>query len=202
MGSLIDSFLVSAGFEVKLCTSAASAREVATEFDPDLAILDVNLGEGTNGVQLGYILERSHPSMAIMYLTRYPATFLKEPGSAAHVKNKVVLSKDAVHSPDDLLRAVETALRGNRIDSVRFGDERMRKLTPLQWEILQFTAAGMTNAAIARRRGTSERAVEKQLKAIYQALDIAGDESSNARVLAARRFLEVTGDASTVGSGR
>jgi DNA-binding NarL/FixJ family response regulator len=196
VGSLIETYLSGSGFDVKVCTGAAAARAVADEFDPDLAILDINLGDGMNGVQLGYILERAHPSMAIMYLTRYPSAFLSKSDSAAHVANKVVLNKDAVESPSDLLQAIEAALRGFRSNTPAVVDPGMGQLTSLHWEILQMVAEGLTNAAIAKRRGTSERAVEKQLKSIYQALEVESDELTNARVLAARRYLNATGGAS------
>jgi DNA-binding NarL/FixJ family response regulator len=194
MGSLIESFLTDEGYQVRRCTNAADARAVADEFDPDLAILDVNLGEGISGAQLGYILEQSHPGMAIMYLTQFPAALLSESGSAAHVRNKVVLNKEDVRTPQDLLHAIESALRGYHTTNPNLGDPRMQRLTTRQWEVLRMMAAGMTNTAIARRRGTSERAVEKQLKAIYQALEITVDELNNARVLATRLYLEATGD--------
>ena len=197
MGSLIESLLTREGFEVKTCTSASRARDIASDFDPDLAILDVNLGEGISGVQLGYILEQTHPTMAIMYLTQYTSAFLSDPGSAAHVKNKVVLSKDEVTSPNELLVAIEAALRGSNTSTSSEPDIQMQRLTSVQWEILQLMASGFTNTAIAQHRGTSERAVEKQLKVIYQHLEITGDKLSNARVLATRRFLEVTGGASS-----
>lgn len=195
MGSLIESLLTGEGFDVKTCPNAASARTIADEFDPDLAILDVNLGEGMSGVQLGYILEQTHPSMAIMYLTRYPSAFLSEPDSGAHVRNKIVLSKNEVDSPQVLLQGIEAAVRGYRADAPTNRYESMQHLSPLHWEILELTATGMTNTAIAQRRGTSERAVEKQLKSIYQILEITSDELSNARVLATRRYLEATGGA-------
>lgn len=193
MGSLLDVFLSGEGFDVEICTDAAEARTVAAEFDPDLAILDVNLGQGMNGIQLGYILEQSHPAMAIMYLTRYPASFFSGPGKAAHISNKVVVSKDAVHSPKELLHAVEAALRGFTSNSDALCDEQLQQLTPLHWEILEMVAAGMTNTAIAQRRGTSERAVEKQLKSIYSTLGLGNDELNNARVSASRIYLSATG---------
>ena len=194
--SLIESILVGAGFEVRSCADAATARQISKDFDPDLAILDVSLGQGSNGVQLGYILEQRHPAMAIMYLTQYPTAFLSQPKSAAHVENKVVLHKDSVNSPEDVLHGVESALRGYRTGTEDLVDDQMRCLTELQWEILQMMASGMTNTAIAQRRGTSERAVERQLKLIYAALGIDIDQLSNARVLATRRYLNAIGNTS------
>lgn len=193
MGALIEAFLVAEGFEVRVCTEAESARTVASQFDPDLAILDVNLGDGITGVQLGFILERTHPAMAIMYLTQYPSAFLSQPGGAAHVGSKVILNKESVQSPKDFLHAVEAALRGFTSDASTLSDERLQSLSTLQWEILRMVSAGLTNAAIAQRRGTSERAVEKHLQSIYEALEIDGNDHINVRVLAARRYLEATG---------
>jgi DNA-binding NarL/FixJ family response regulator len=193
--SLVESVLQGEGFEVASAADAAEARALLLEFDPDLAVLDVNLGVGPTGLQLGFIIERTRPDIALMYLTRYPTALLSAREGSAHLQGKVVVKKDDVTDTAVLLEAVERALRGRQPTEGPRGDEQVGGLTVTQREVLQMMAQGMTNAAIARKRATSERAVEKQVKAIYEALGLQADQETNARVLAAMRYAEAMGDA-------
>jgi DNA-binding NarL/FixJ family response regulator len=192
--SLVESLLQGEGFGVAAAADAAAARALLGEFDPDLVVLDVNLGNGPTGLQLGFIIERTRPDVAIMYLTRYPTALLSSRDGSAHLQGKVVVTKDDVTDTAVLLQAIEQALRGRQSTEGPDGDEQVGGLTVTQREVLQMMAAGMTNAAIARRRSTSERAVEKQVKAIYEALGLEANQETNARVLAAMKYAEVMGD--------
>lgn len=192
--SLVESVLQGEGFEVASAADAAEARALLREFDPDLVVLDVNLGVGPTGLQLGFIIERTRPDVALMYLTRYPTALLSAREGSAHLQGKVVLKKDDVTNTGVLLEAIERAMRGRHTSERPHGDEQVGGLTVTQREVLQMMAAGMTNAAIARRRETTERAVEKQVKSIYEALGLAATHDTNARVLAAMKYAEVMGD--------
>ncbi len=55
------------------------------------------------------------------------------------------------------------------------------------------SAQGFSNDAIARERGTTERATEIQLRNIYRALGVDDDPNVNPRVEAVRRYLSATG---------
>jgi DNA-binding NarL/FixJ family response regulator len=192
--TLVESVLTREHFEVQVCSDAATARSVAAEMDPDLALLDVNLGQGPSGVQLGFALEQAHPGMVIVYLTRYPTALVQAGSTAEHLADKVVLSKDDVTDAEALVEAIESALRGHTSTPEIAGDPQLQRMTPTQMEILRLLSSGMTNSAIAQHRSTSERAVEKQVKAIYTALDLESDKTTNARVLAALRYSETMGD--------
>jgi DNA-binding NarL/FixJ family response regulator len=192
--SLVESLLEGAGFEVATAADAGAARSLLREFDPDLAMLDVNLGAGPTGLQLGYVLEQTHPDVALMYLTRYPTALLSTRDSTDHLRDKIVLKKDDIADTGMLLSSIEAAMRGRRPEMSVDGDEQVGGLTATQREILQMMASGMTNAAIAQRRSTSERAVEKQVKLIYASLDLEPNQHTNARVLAAMKYAEVMGE--------
>lgn len=190
VATLVESLLSARGFATSSCGDATTARQRVAEFDPDLVILDVNLGGGPTGLQLGYVLARLHPELALMYLTRYPTAVIADRAMAEHARHHAVLSKDDVHDADVLIAGVEDALRGRRrgaeLDVAR--DEQMSSLTRTQWEVLGLVADGLTNSAIAERRNTSERAVEKQLRQIYEILALQSGREVNARVLAALRY--------------
>jgi len=193
--SLVGDLLQRSGFDVRSCSDVTQARQVVEEFDPDLAILDVNLGAGPTGVQLGYVLRQVHPGVGVMYLTRYPTALVTEPGLAEHIAESVVVSKDDVSDPEVLISAVEMALRGSRAAGVseEGTDAAIRQLSRTQLQVLELLAQGLTNSSIAELRNTSERAVEKHVKLIYENLGLETQGPHNARVLAAKKFLEAMG---------
>jgi len=196
VASLVESLLSDRGFVTSSCGDATTARQRVAEFDPDLVILDVNLGKGPTGLQLGYVLARLHPDLALMYLTRYPTAVIADRGMAEHARHHTVLSKDDVHDVDVLLAGVEDALRGRHTTEALdvAPDEQMSTLTRTQWQVLGLVADGLTNSAIAERRNTSERAVEKQLRQIYEILGLQSGREVNARVLAALRYRNSMGE--------
>src|SRR6056297_3026 len=198
--SLVGDLLQRSGFEVATCSDVTEARQLADEFDPDLAILDVNLGSGPTGVQLGYVIRKVHPGMAVMYLTRYPTALVTEPGLSEHIAESVVMAKDDVSDPDVVMAVVERALRGAREPGLPVGgaDKAIQQLSRTQLQVLELLAQGLTNASIADLRNTSERAVEKHVKLIYEHLGLETQGAHNARVLAAKKFLEAMG---ATGSG-
>lgn len=57
-----------------------------------------------------------------------------------------------------------------------------------QGEILLLIAEGLTNAAIARKRGTSLRATETIVQRTFAVLGLKNDEDFNPRVLAVRMW--------------
>jgi DNA-binding NarL/FixJ family response regulator len=191
--TLVASVLREHGFEVHACSDVAQARDEANLFDPDIAILDVHLGGEATGIQLGYVLERAHPEIALMYLTRYPDAITGNRRHREHLQGRVILDKDHVDDSQTLIGAIETAMGGHQARPPSVSDEQMAQLTDKQLSVLGLIAEGLTNSAIAERRGTSERAVEKLIEAIYMTLGIQVRGDHNARVLAALRYAEVRG---------
>ena len=60
----------------------------------------------------------------------------------------------------------------------------------------------MTNEAIARQRGTTERSVERRLSAVFRALGIDALPGVNPRVEAARLYIDAAGVPSRLQVGR
>jgi len=191
--TLLATVLADHGFEVSTCADPGTARREARDFDPDVAILDIHLGGEATGLQIGYALERAHPEIALMYLTRYPAAVLGDRRHREHVRGRVVLDKDEVSDPRILLDAIEAALAGGVTETSELDHDGLAALTPAQLSVLGLVAEGLTNTVIAQRRGTTERAVEKLIEAIYVALGIEAGSGHNARVLAALRYTQAMG---------
>lgn len=194
VASLLVSALEAAGFEARSCGSAPEARTLVDDFDPDGALIDIHLGDGPSGLHLGHILRVSHPHVGLVFLTRFNDPRLPGDGGSAMPEGSAFLAKDSVTDTGLLLDAIESVL-GESIDPVLAGPRpgRLAVLTLTQLEILRLAASGLTNAAIARRRGTTERSVEQRLQSVYQTLGIEMSIDVNPRVEAVRVYIVEAG---------
>lgn len=192
VASLICDVLNQQGFRASASANAMDARSKVDETDPDAALIDINLGSGPNGIQFGQWLHRAHPHIALVFLTKHltptdttGGTWQVPPGSS-------FLSKQRLTDSRSLLIAIEAALREHQAPTRHDLDNQhaITSLTPTQMEILRLAAQGMTNSAIAARRGTTERTVEQRLAAVYETLGIQSTPLINARVQAIRMLIE------------
>ncbi len=179
------------GFVVAQATSPRTAIDQCIKLDPDGVILDVDLGDGLNGFQLAEALVRRFPHLEVVFLTRFPDARSSLERLSPALRNAAYVNKNAVENSDELLVALNAALKGHGV-SVRH-DERpdrpLSGLTRAQFAVLQLMYEGLTNGQIAEARGISVSAVEKNVSRIFQSLGLTGN-ASNARSTAVRLFAE------------
>lgn len=193
--SLIAASLERDGFVVESVGSAAEARRVVKAFDPDIALLDIELGYGPTGVDLALILRRQIPLIALVFLTHIPEPRVVGIDNKKIPKNAAYLNKERIADPGVVIEAIEAALR----DKVRSNFRDDKKEHPLvdvsrsQLAVLQMVALGMSNSEIAKERTTSIRAVENLVKRAFIAAGIDLEAGGNPRVTAAREFIKVAG---------
>ena len=194
LSSLMSQVLEDTGFLVRTCATEVEGRRAVAEFDPDAALIDVHLRTGPAGLYLAHAIARAHPEVGILLLSRFEdlsAAGLDgwdlPPGSA-------FLRKDQLADRTALVAAVDAVLRGagQAAEDLRAAGA-LSGLTRTQAAVLRLAALGLTNAAIARRRGTTERSIERSLAAAYEALGIPLEGDLNPRVEAVRRFVAAAG---------
>jgi DNA-binding NarL/FixJ family response regulator len=193
--TLLASALETAGFDVTACASANDAIKAFPKADPDVLIADIDLGDRPNGVELATILRAQAPYLAIVFVTNYPSTkaFAR---TVAPPPGYALLQKDLLKSTDQLIEVVESALN-DAVDPkvmMRDGpDHPLGKLTTPQLEIVRLVAAGLTNAEIAERRGSSLRAAERLVTRAFEVLGVNDDPQHNPRVVVANLYTKSFG---------
>jgi DNA-binding NarL/FixJ family response regulator len=194
--SLVAAKLAQDGFWVATAASSAEARKIADEADPDLALLDIELGQGPSGLDLAEILRQQNPGIAIVFLTHLPEPRLIGASRRAVPKNAAYLIKDRINDPGVLNAAIEAALRERITPEFRDDrepDHKFAKVSNSQLAVLQMVAQGLSNAQIAERRGTTIRAVENLVKRASEAAGLPTSGRQHLRVTAAREFIKVAG---------
>lgn len=194
VSALLSEVLQNSGFEVRSANNAIEASNLAKGFDPDVAVIDINLGHGANGVELAYILSETYPGIALLLLTKHPDL------RTAGFKDEELplgcgfMRKDLVKDPKSLLQAIEKVISNAlMMRQVDYPGKPLGSLTSTQVEILRLVSKGYTNAAISEQRKTSQRAVEQLLNSIYKSLGIDVKGSLNPRVEAVRQFISAAG---------
>ena len=195
MASLLETTLVGAGFGVAVASNVLDALDQVERFDPDIALLDISLGDGPSGLDLAHLLNAQHPDVAIIFLTKHPDPRTAGVQSVDMPPGAGFMRKDMVTNSAYLLEAIEAVL-ADRPRDVRHDltpTSPLRGLTDKQLTVLQLASQGLTNAAIARRLDKSERAVVHLLKAVFEHLGIADNADVNQRVEAVRIYVSTAG---------
>ena len=194
VAGLLKETLATEDFEIGVAHTTSQANALAKALDPDIAIIDINLGQGPSGVDLAYILQKKCPGIAILFLTHHPD--LRTAGVRVHdlIGPFGFLRKSSVKSKTEILKALdELVTRGEVVRDDNDPARPLATLTKTQVEVLRMTAQGYTNIEIAKRRGTSVNAVEQVLNSIFASLGISISSGINPRVEAVRQFIEIAG---------
>lgn len=193
--SLLSDALRAQGFEVSTSATASDALIKVERFDPDAALLDINLGDGPSGIDLGHVLGRTRPDVALVFLTKHP-----DLRTAGIVEDELpvgcgFLSKDRVRDTEYLANAIDAVLteRTRDVRHDRDPSKPLGQLTAKQLEIMRLIAMGYTNESIAAIRGVGRSSVERWAKEIFQSLGIDTAGELNPRVEATRMFIEAAG---------
>lgn len=192
---LLAQELSRAGFDVRAASSSSSARQLVAEFDPDVILLDVDLGSGPNGIHLAHVLHETRPDIAVLILTKYPDARSASQDGIALPPNVGFLRKHLVSDTSYLLKALEKVLADKALEVRQdsFTTNSLSVLNDKQFHVLQLLAEGYVNAEIAKRMGTSTKSVERYLVQIYEALGLAQDATLNPRVAAVRKYFAEIG---------
>jgi DNA-binding NarL/FixJ family response regulator len=175
-------------------STAGEALARIAAIHPDVAILDVRLGEGeTDGIAVCREIRSAHPEIACLMLTSFAddeALFASIMAGAAGYLLKEVRGRDIVGSVKRAARGeslLDPALTQKLIDRMRTGgpeDERLARLTERERRVLDLVAEGKTNREIGAELYLAEKTVKNYVSNILSKLGM--QRRTEAAVFAAR----------------
>ena len=177
--------------------TAAEALEKIPQTSPDVAVLDVRLGEASGeqgGVEVCREIRSAHPEVACVMLTSFAdddALFASiMAGAAGYVLkqirgNELVAAIRRVAAGESLLDPVVTTRVLERLRSPQAqAEDPLRGLTPQERHILDHIAEGMTNRQIGEAMFLAEKTVKNYVSNLLSKLGMA--RRSEAAAYAAR----------------
>ena len=188
--NLLSEVLTAADFEVSTVQNVADAIATIEPFDPHAVITDLNFGvSGPSGADLLAYLDANHPWIGKIVLTSHSSPTLAVPGGMTLPEEVTYMVKSELKSISNLIAAVKDSItKSNTVTMTPHEDGERIIISQAQGEILLLISEGLTNAAIAKKRGTSLRATETLVQRTFAILGLKNEEDFNPRVLAVRMW--------------
>jgi DNA-binding NarL/FixJ family response regulator len=207
--SLFREILVSAlenELSINVVGAAATgleAIELSKESKPDVVLMDIDLGDGPNGIKVASDIKKAFPNTGIVVLSahrdkEFLSSFIEE-GTAGWS----FLLKQSIADIHSLVRAIESAAAGQvTMDPSVMADlyprqrSVLERLTHNQLEALMFIASGYADSAISEELEIDEELIAPLLQTVYSDLHIEESESVDQRVQATLLYLQETAQVS------
>jgi two-component system response regulator DevR len=161
-------------------TTAEEALEKIPQTQPDVAVLDVRLGEGSSsGVEVCRDIRSNHPEVACVMLTSFAdddALFASiMAGAAGYVLKQIrgaelISAIRRVAQGESLLDPAVTARVLERLRNPKPDDDPLAQLTPQERRILDLIAEGRTNRQIAGVMFLAEKTVKNYVSGVLAKL--------------------------------
>jgi DNA-binding NarL/FixJ family response regulator len=189
----LSAALSARGINVLAVTNtAADALEKLKTLDPEVAIVDLDLGPGPSGIDICHALRAFKPNLGLILLTSYTDPRIHDPSNSQLPKGCRFISKSELDDFKVLLEEIIIA-RNKPFAAPKPRKASNHKLTDVQLEVLIAVAQGLSSTEIAASRGVSVKAIEGIIAKTHSALGISKSKSINQRVQLARAYFQLTG---------
>jgi DNA-binding NarL/FixJ family response regulator len=187
--------LIDSEDDLEVVGEAGGVAEALTRIPivrPDVAVLDVQLGDGT-GIEVAREVRSAHPEIQCLMLTSYSddeALLDSIVAGAAGYVLKQVRGNDLIESIRSVAAGhslLDPSLTTKVLERLRRGpvqDERTASLTDQEHRILDLLAEGMTNRQIADHMHLAEKTVKNYVSNLLMKMGMA--RRTEAAVYAAR----------------
>ena len=173
------------------------ALRASGELDPEVVLMDIELGSEPNGIETGRLIRSEKPHVGIVILSVHKDKEYISNFSLDEAAGWSYLLKQSVGDTSALGRAIEGSASGFVLmDPEVVNGLRPRqgsfaaRLTPRQQEVLSLMAQGYNNAAIAEKLVLGHKSVENYINAIYQELNLSQGDSVHPRVCAVLSYIQ------------
>jgi len=187
--TMVGEMLTASGITVRPVASVAEALNVMDEFDPNVVLTDLDLGNGPDGADLLTKVAEERPWTGMVVMTAHASPELAINDASRIPEQAGYIVKSEIHSIQNLISVIQESIimPGNFNGSDSENEEKIT-ITTSQAEILRMIADGLSNTSIAEARGITLRAAEALIQRTFVALGVNGDSSINPRVVAVRKW--------------
>ncbi|MFF5789516.1 response regulator [Streptomyces sp. NPDC012693] len=194
--------LVEEGHEVLAALGdAVTLLKEVEERRPDIVVVDIRMPptHTDEGLRAAVEIRERFPGVGVLVLSQHIERTYAAQLLASDAERVGYLLKDRVAQVEEFLDALERIHAGGAAidpEVVRqlvvrtTRRDPLARLTPRERTVLEALAEGHTNAAIARKLHISLSAVEKNLNAVFDKLDLSPASGYSRRILAVLRYLE------------
>lgn len=173
----------------------------AVELRPDLVVTDIRMppDHSRDGIEAALELRRQIPDLGVLVLSQHVDSVGAAELLADGGRGIGYLLKQRIVDLDPFLRAIDVVSGGGTVidpsvvESMINRHRRVNlveRLSPRRMETLALMAEGLSNARIADKLVVTEKAVARNISAIFDTLGLPPSPDDHRRVLAVIRYLE------------
>ncbi|MEV6246209.1 response regulator transcription factor [Streptomyces sp. NPDC051742] len=180
---------------------AVTLLEEVEERRPDIVVVDIRMPptHTDEGLRAAVAIRELFPGVGVLVLSQHIERAYAAQLLASNAERVGYLLKDRVGQVEEFLDALERIHAGGAAidpEVVRqlvvrtTRADPLARLTPRERTVLEALAQGHTNTAIAGKLHISLSAVEKNLNAVFDKLELSRTSGYSRRILAVLRYLE------------
>lgn len=177
---------------VGMVDAAEEAVRINKEIRPDVALVDLDLGPGPNGVDLAHALRKENSQLGIIFLTSFSDPRFLDPNNLSLPVGAMYLTKSRVQDVSILITSILRA-KSRPLSPIRRMEPEKNPLSNLQINILKRVAQGESSNLVAKDLGISTKSVEAHLSKIHQLLGLERQADMSPRIQLTRAFFALTG---------
>ena len=184
---LISEVISNLGHECQTTSNVNDALIKVKSFSPDLVITDLDFGFAPTGLELLHKLDKDYPEIKLVVLTAHTSHALVDSSIKILPSRIQYIVKSDFGNEISFDKIIQNAFEAKPQLKIQVTKPNNPiYLSNTQAELLKLVSQGLSNQAIAEKRGTSLRAVEALINRTYQALKLSENDSINLRVEAVK----------------
>jgi DNA-binding NarL/FixJ family response regulator len=196
-GNFMYKSLESYGFScVSIADSAPFAMRILRQTNPDVALIDIELGAGPNGIDLARAFRKVKASIGIVFLTSIVDPRLIDLKGQELPDGSIYLSKSSVTDITEISESLQesiTLAKTNALPCIVKHQDSSLNLTNGQFELIRLIAEGLSNKEIARTKFVTLKSAENSIARLAKKLDLKDSNTNSQRVLIAKRYFQMIG---------
>jgi DNA-binding NarL/FixJ family response regulator len=184
---LISEVISNLGHKCQATSNVNDALIKVKSFSPDLVITDLDFGSAPTGLDLLHKLDKDYPEIKLVVLTAHTSHALVDSSIKILPSRIQYIVKSDFGDEVSFDKIIQNAFEAKPQLKIQVTKPNNPiYLSNTQAELLKLVSQGLSNQAIAEKRGTSLRAVEALINRTYQALKLSENDSINLRVEAVK----------------
>jgi DNA-binding NarL/FixJ family response regulator len=180
---------------INIAATASDAMKLFQQLKPDVCLLDIEIGNGPNGIDVARAMRRLNPTVGIVFLTSVQDPRLIDLKGLDLPTGSYYMAKSSVGEPQDIAHALQDSISAAKSDAAC----EIRTSVPAlnfssgQYELIRFIAEGLSNKEIASRKVVTVKSAENSIARLAKKLDIQDLTANSQRVLIAKKYFELIG---------
>jgi len=178
-----------------IASNPSDAIKLFQKVNPEVVVLDIDLGDSIDGIELANIMQRSNPNIGIVFLTSFTDHRFAFISKKETPKKYIYLRKQEINNVKMVSDAIfEAATNSQKYYPARPVEKNyFSNLSDRDIELMRHISKGYSNIKIAKILKIESKSCENAISRLLKKLEIPPDKEINQRVLITQKYFELTG---------